>query len=104
MVLQLFLPNLPGIIFTSQAMWFIPNNNKNLCDDTPDNTSTPGNVVHLLMASMPTNVLVCLIMFNVLLDIQVYASKYLCLQFFTNMHKLFEVFKLLSSTLYSLIE
>ena len=71
MVLQLFLPNLLGIIFTTQTMWFIPSNNKNLHDDTPDNTGTPGNVVCLLMAGMPINVLVCLIMFSAPPDVHV---------------------------------
>ena len=84
MALQLFLPNLPGIIFTFQATWFIPNNNKNLRDDTPDNTSTPGNVVCLLMADTPTNVLVRLIMFNVLLD---YSSLHFKIPLFTVFHK-----------------
>ena len=30
-------------------MWFIPNNNKNLRADMPDNAGTPDNVVRLLM-------------------------------------------------------
>ena len=84
MALQLFLPNLPGIIFTFQATWFIPNNNKNLLDDTPDNTSMPGNVVRLLMAGMPTNVFVSLIMINVLLD---YSSLHFKIALFTVFHK-----------------
>ena len=99
-----FPPNSPSIIFTFQTTWFIPNNNKIVCDNTPDNTGTPGNVVCLLMAGTPTNVLVRLIMFDVLFDFQVYTSKYLCLQFFTNNCKFLQLFKLLSSTLYSLME
>ena len=71
MVLQLFPPKLPGIISTTQTTLFIPNNNKNLCDKMPDNTSTPGNVVCLLMAGMPINVSVCLIMFSAPPDVHV---------------------------------
>ena len=84
MALQLFPPNFPGIIFTFQAMWFIPNNNQNLRDDMPDNTGMPGNVVCLLMAGTPTNVLVCLIMINVLLD---YSSLHFKIPLFTVFHK-----------------
>ena len=93
-----------GIISTIPTTWFISNNNKNLCNDMPDNTGTPGNVVCLLMASMPINVLVSLIMFSAPHDVHVQASKYLFLQFFINMRRFFECFKLLSSALYSLIE
>ena len=71
MVLQLFPPKLPGIISTTQTTWFIPNNNKNLCNNTPDNTGMPGNVVRLLMVGTPINVLVCLIMFSAPTDVHV---------------------------------